>query len=315
MSTKSSKNLTTSNQLFLYEAAHKGLQIHSHVSISEYSPSKLGAVAEFVSIAYDLSQLVELVKLAISHKINYWVVGSMYATLPSDGGIKGLVIVNKTSNLFFVNNSSQVVADSGVNLQHFVTTAAGRGLGGCEYLVTVPGTVGGAIATGVYFNDKYIWQIVKEINLLVNEDGKSEIKTFKADEFRVGKGELLFNNALNSPVILSAKLQLTSLTIREVLTRIKNYRQIRQVEKINRSYAYVFNNSIKELIDNNIKKEIFTNRLISQNKKDSDIIEFKQGVTSTDLRNLFIQIENLSKDTLRQRVGYLGYWQNNGEEI
>lgn len=104
--------------------------------------------------------------------------------LVRDGGIRGAVI--RTFGL--LNDLREVRpgvvrAEAGVASTKLARFCAKRGLGGCEFLAGIPGTVGGALAMNAGAFGGEIWAIVKRVETL---DRKGVRRIRKPLDFEVG---------------------------------------------------------------------------------------------------------------------------------
>lgn len=73
--------------------------------------------------------------------------------LPSDAGIRGTVVINETKRIEV--QGDRLIADSGAGFQEVFLAAAQHRLGGLEFAVGIPGTLGGALVSnaGAYRNE------------------------------------------------------------------------------------------------------------------------------------------------------------------
>jgi UDP-N-acetylmuramate dehydrogenase len=117
------------------------------VPMARYTSARVGGSAEMFLEVTDQSELQAAVELAYAQSVPYLVIGGGSNILVSDNGIKGLVILNKARGLHFRHNGSGVVCtvESGMNLSSLARRCIAKGLGGLEWAVSVPGTVGGAV--------------------------------------------------------------------------------------------------------------------------------------------------------------------------
>ncbi len=179
---------------------------------------KVGGPADYYYEAEAESELVEAVQTAIELQIPFHTIGLGANVLFSDKGFRGLIIVNKTSQIKFLPHDF-VEVDSGVNIVNLTREAANRGLGGLERLTKVPATVGGAIfmnagdtGKGEFFGDLVVSiKIINkegEIKKLFSEDANFTYRTSRFQE----SGE----------TILSAKLKLMKMTKLEIDEKVKD---------------------------------------------------------------------------------------------
>jgi UDP-N-acetylmuramate dehydrogenase len=109
-------------------------------SLSHHTSFKTGGLAEAVVAPQSRDELISLATRIVQHRI----LGNGSNTLAGDEGYAGTVI--KTTALRHIEISGDLVhVEAGLGLPALVRVCSQHGLGGCEYLVSVPGTVGGAI--------------------------------------------------------------------------------------------------------------------------------------------------------------------------
>jgi len=116
--------------------------------LARYTAARLGGAAEWLYVAKDSTdELAEVVSAAWSHEIPVRVLGGGANVLVSDRGVRGLVVVNDVTEITFGDwhDGRNVSAASGTGLTILSRKCAARGLSGLEWMVSVPGTVGGAV--------------------------------------------------------------------------------------------------------------------------------------------------------------------------
>lgn len=124
-----------------------GDQLQVGVSLSRYTSARVGGPAELFLVVNSAEELGTAVELAYAQRIAYFILGGGSNILVSDAGIRGLVILNKAKKVNFRHTGAGVIctAESGANLSSLARQCVSRGLGGLEWAVGVPGTVGGAV--------------------------------------------------------------------------------------------------------------------------------------------------------------------------
>ncbi len=213
-------------------------------SLKNYTTMKVGGQAQFLFKAKDSGELLDGIRAALLAKIPYFILGKGGNVIFSDKGYQGLVIINQANKVSFFEDSAEVWAESGITNAELVMKAAEKGLGGIEFLATIPGTLGGAI----YGNaGAYGWEIgsfVKNISLLTlpgkNKEVKVERKTsnylkplyrstalkrLNAKVISQGKG---ISWGSFHPIILSATLQLQRKKPEQIAREIKKLIELRR---------------------------------------------------------------------------------------
>jgi UDP-N-acetylmuramate dehydrogenase len=115
--------------------------------LDRYTSARVGGPAEMLVIVNNTTELLTAIELAYDQNVPYLILGGGSNILVADRGIKGLAILNKAKGVNFRHTGYGVVctAESGVNLSSLARQCIVKGLGGIEWAVSVPGTVGGAV--------------------------------------------------------------------------------------------------------------------------------------------------------------------------
>ncbi|HLO97349.1 MAG TPA: UDP-N-acetylmuramate dehydrogenase [Fimbriimonas sp.] len=140
-------------------------------SIRTYTTLKAGGEAEFFEHVSDLSKLIKVAKNAQRNGLDVTPVGWGSNILPSDKGVSGLVIANATSGIEFKSDGT-VLADSGVAFQNLFLFCAQRGLGGLEYAVGIPGSLGGSMVSNAGAYRSCISEFLTRIQIV--KDGEEQ---------------------------------------------------------------------------------------------------------------------------------------------
>jgi UDP-N-acetylmuramate dehydrogenase len=124
-----------------------GDQLHVNESLSRYTTARVGGPAELFLTVTSTEQLLAAVDIAYGAGVSYFILGGGSNILVADGGISGLVILNRARQVGFRHSGVGVVctAESGANLSALARQCISKGLGGLEWAIGIPGTVGGAV--------------------------------------------------------------------------------------------------------------------------------------------------------------------------
>ncbi len=106
---------------------------------------RTGGSAKFFAKAGSNSKVVELLAWAQDHGLEVGVIGSGSNLLVADSGFDGLVIKLDGHLTEVVFDDAEVICGGGSRLPRVAARTAEAGLGGLEFGVNIPGTVGGAI--------------------------------------------------------------------------------------------------------------------------------------------------------------------------
>ncbi|HSX42172.1 MAG TPA: FAD-binding protein [Candidatus Saccharimonadales bacterium] len=208
--------------------ARFGEQFSAHQPLGQYFSTKLGGTAEYLVTANAVADLIDATRLASQFRVPLAVVGGGSGMLASDIGFPGLVIINRSNRIMGDHQTSHIVVDSGVSTDRLLNVAAAQGLGGLEFLAAVPGTLGGAVATNAGFTGKHILGAVKELILFVPGGAAGQVISVSGSEIASPAfGRMFPDSIIETPVILSVRLQFSQIDQTEILRRLKTFRQAR----------------------------------------------------------------------------------------
>jgi UDP-N-acetylmuramate dehydrogenase len=111
--------------------------------VARYTSLRVGGPADLLIVAESAGSLQQAVTLAWERDVPCYVLGSGSNVLVGDGGIRGLVVVNRAKAVGIVEGG--IRAESGAALATVARLAVSAGLEGLEWASGIPGTVGGAV--------------------------------------------------------------------------------------------------------------------------------------------------------------------------
>ena len=115
-----------------------------HEPLARYTPARVGGPAEALLEVTSAAELQASVIAARQAGLPILILGGGANVLISDAGVRGLTIINKAKRVEFQDNAV-VWCEAGTILPALARECVARGLGGLEWAVGVPGTVGGAV--------------------------------------------------------------------------------------------------------------------------------------------------------------------------
>lgn len=151
------------------------------VPLARYTSARVGGPAEMLVTVQNTTELLSAVELAYAQRIPFMILGGGSNILAADGGFAGLVVLNKARQVQFRHTGLNVVctAGSGMNLSSLARQCIAKGLGGLEWAVSVPGTVGGAVVgnSGAHGGDMNgnllaaaVWETSTGVRIYSNEE-------------------------------------------------------------------------------------------------------------------------------------------------
>lgn len=156
------------------------LNIRQDIPLAGYTSWKIGGTARWL-IEPNIDELPHALAWAWQQGIPVIFLGRASNVLIGDAGLSGLVILTRNSLTGLYREKEYIVAESGVFLPHVSTFAARQGFSGFEFLIGIPGTVGGALVMNAgltVFHPREMVEIVKDFDVL-NLDGSTETLTME----------------------------------------------------------------------------------------------------------------------------------------
>lgn len=188
-----------------------------------YTTLKAGGNAEFFVHARNIEELAESVLFCQSGDWELTTLGMGSNILPSDDGVPGVVIINSARNIT-ISEDGLLTADSGALFQEVFLKAAQAGLGGLEYAVGIPGTIGGALVSnaGAYRSN------VSEFLTRIEVVHKGERKWVHPDwmEFSYRDSRLRKENK-DSTAILRVEMKLSPRPPKDIYDEARDYQRQR----------------------------------------------------------------------------------------
>lgn len=177
-------------------------RIKSKVNLTDYTTFKIGGQAEYFFEPKDIKELQKVLISAKQIGKRIFILGSGSNILISDTGLKGIV-VRLTGKDFRKCSSggSCIVAGSGLKLNELISFSMKKNLSGLEFLVGIPGTLGGCLAGNGGAWGKAIGELVDQVGVL-DYNGKFKLLQNKQLKFGYRRSNL------NKYIILWAKLKL-----------------------------------------------------------------------------------------------------------
>ncbi len=122
--------------------------IHENIPLDRYTTYRIGGPARYFAEPESIDDIAELLNWCSQKELPYFVLGHGSNIVVSDSGFDGLIIsFNRKFGKIDIKDNV-VTALAGASLGRVVKTGTDQGYAGMEYLMGIPGTIGG----GVYIN-------------------------------------------------------------------------------------------------------------------------------------------------------------------
>ncbi len=223
-----------------------GERFQRDVELSRYTSARIGGPAEMFVTVTTTQELVHAAELAYNLGLPYFLLGGGSNILVADGGVPGLVIFNRARDIRFRHTGASVICtvESGVNLSSLTRQCIAKGLGGLEWAVNVPGTVGGAVVGNAGAHGGSMADSVRTVTVWKPGVG---IRTYEAAQLEYGYRDSVLKREQGTDrprrVVLSAELELTPETATVLQARADGFvAQRKQTQPTGASCGSMFKN-------------------------------------------------------------------------
>ena len=217
-------------------ASRFGERVLLNEPLAKYCNWRIGGPADFFLTARSRDELELALKIAHKCEHRPTVLGFGANVLVSDSGIRGLVIQNRAHRITF-EADSKVLVDSGTNLAVLAKEAAAKGVGGLEFLVGIPGTIGAAVAVNAGTQAKWMSSVLEDCDIF-NKNGEIENRVAQELDF-----SYRYSNLKDSgETVLTARLRGTSKTSESIGKALKDELKVRKTQPTGPSTGSVFTN-------------------------------------------------------------------------
>ncbi len=287
--------------------------ILKNIDISKYSSFKTGGKADLFFYADTTEKLKAILSYTSQKDIPIFIVGGGTNILFSDRGLRGMLIVNATSEINLLDDN-YVTCSSGIKIEKLMSFCLKNSLSGAEFLTGLPGTIGGAIYGNAGANGSEISNLIENVELFSKDKG-----FFTLDSGGMSfsyRNSVLKANEMSKIIAISAKLKLNNGNIFEIKDKM-NKSMVKRVKnhpsKLIKSCGCFFKNPSKlfhgekisagKLLDmfgaknmrvgNACVSQKHCNFLINEaNCSSSDIFELAKKLKDVVFKNTGIILEN-----------------------
>ncbi|MBI5932543.1 MAG: UDP-N-acetylmuramate dehydrogenase [Chloroflexi bacterium] len=197
-----------------------GDKLQENVSLAAYTSARIGGAADALVTVKSADELAETMTRIWELRVPYVLLGGGSNVLVSDGGVHGVVVLNRAKDVRFeTGDAPKVWAESGAGFTSLANRAAEYGLAGLEWAATVPGTVGGAVYgnAGAFGGDMAGNLISAEI---LTENGRED---WPVEKMEYGYRASALKRSTLKFVILSAEMRLRHGVKEEVRFKIGEF--------------------------------------------------------------------------------------------
>jgi UDP-N-acetylmuramate dehydrogenase len=299
------KSETTVQQISQFRDVF-GEKLQIGVMMSRYTSARVGGPADMFLVVESALELQTAVSLAYTLGVPTFILGGGSNILVSDAGVRGLIIMNKAKAVKYRHSGAHVVcvAESGMNFSSLARQCIAKGLGGLEWAIGVPGTVGGAVVgnSGAHGGDM-------NSNVLaatVWEPGHGA-RVFTNEEMQYAYRDSILKREQDQPdarrVVLTAELKLTPEPVEVLMARADGFTAKRkQTQPAGASVGSMFKNPDNYYAGYLIESAGLKGFRVGGAKiseKHANFFVNDEDATADDIRALFAEAWN----SVRERFG------------
>lgn len=165
--------------------SNTGTLLRENVPLANLTTWKVGGPALYLAEPAE-DEVPGLIQWAVSSRLPVYFLGRGSNVLIPDAGLPGLVILTRNSLCRLERVGNHLVAGAGVSLPRLSSFAANEGYAGFEFMVGIPGTVGGAIALNAgltVFRPRDMTAVVESFDLV---DSAGAVSQHTMDDIHAG---------------------------------------------------------------------------------------------------------------------------------
>ena len=177
-------------------------KVKNNINLLNYTTIKIGGYTEFFAEPNNISELIEHLKWVKLNNLKYRIIGAGSNLLIKSTFHNGLTICTRKLKKIKIDKISGLVeAECGVMLPFMANLLAQNGCEGGEWLIGIPGTIGGAVfmnaGSGKLWISKYLLsvQVLDIENLAIYEIDKKNLNfEYRFSSFQTNKFIILGAN-------------------------------------------------------------------------------------------------------------------------
>ncbi len=202
-----------------------GERAQRNVPLAHYAGVGIGGPADLLVTVRRRQELIETIRLAQEAGVAWRIFGGLTNVLLPDSGLRGVVILNHTRHVHYIEETWRVVAESGATIAHVARETTRRGWGGLTWAVGLPGSVGGAVVNNA---GAFGGEIAKTLHSaeVLGPDG--DISEVAADWFAFQYRSSKLKAVDSGWVVITATFQLTPRDPAELVAKAAEYTARRQ---------------------------------------------------------------------------------------
>jgi len=177
---------------------------HKNYPLSGHTTLKIGGKAENAFFPTCVEEFLYVRDCLVSNNNKITVIGAGSNLLVSSKGVSGAVIFTGSINGYEIMDNCKIRVDSGMKSAALAKVLLENNLSGLEFLIGIPGTVGGAVTMNSSAHGQGIEDVIESAHVLDLQTGE----ILKLDKSQLNLGYRYSFVEANRHLILSAVFQL-----------------------------------------------------------------------------------------------------------
>lgn len=145
--------------------------------MARHTTFRIGGPADLFVTCDTLAELAETLEVLETHDIPWTLVGRGSNVLVADAGYRGAVLTLGREFKAHGVEEARITAGAACVLAYVVQDAFSKGLGGLEFAVGIPGTVGGALAMNAGSREAWMGSVAESVTLYVPGRGLARLRS------------------------------------------------------------------------------------------------------------------------------------------
>lgn len=171
--------------------------------LSKHTTFKIGGPADYLILPSSIDEISGVMIIAEQYGIPVSILGNGSNILVLDRGIKGLVLKFGSDMSYIRHSGATVTIGAGAMLADVCIYAAKHGLGGMEFAIGIPGSIGGAVFMNA---GAYSGEMCQVVGATIGVCTDGSVKRFEGAEIAFGYRHSAFQD--NGCIICEVELNL-----------------------------------------------------------------------------------------------------------
>jgi UDP-N-acetylmuramate dehydrogenase len=152
--------------------AHLPTQVGAEAA--PYTTYRIGGPMALAFLPTTIDEALEGLKVIHQQGYGLTILGWGSNSIVATQGIKGVTLITRKLRFTTALNAHRFEVGAGVHLAHLATTAQQHGLGGAEFMIGIPATLGGAVRMNAGAMGQETAQVVESVTLFNRQTGQVE---------------------------------------------------------------------------------------------------------------------------------------------